>query len=237
MRALTAFTPVLLVMVTCPLVAVASAGASEEALARAAAIVEAERAVGAYVEPQLVAWMADRPVLLWLCGLIYLGAHVPVTGGALILVWLRRPAAFARLAATFIVLQLALAAAWLVWPVAPPRLLPEAVAGSSGPWGGLGESSAGVLQSPFAAFPSGHVAFAVVSCWAVWLTVRSPALRAAALTYPPLIVAITMVTGNHFWLDAAAALVWVAGAAVIVHVVAAAARTRLTVDALALDRR
>lgn len=40
-----------------------------------------------------------------------------------------------------------------------------------------------------------------------------PLVRALACLYPPLVVAVTLLTANHFWIDAAVALAVVAAAA------------------------
>lgn len=76
------------------------------------------------------------------------------------------------------------------------------------------------LQSPYAAMPSGHVAFALLAGTLVVLVARRPALRLLGALYPPLICAVTLVTANHFWLDAAGAValcVGVGGVALAVH--------------------
>ncbi len=51
--------------------------------------------------------------------------------------------------------------------------------------------------------PSGHVAFACVAAGTVFALVRSRALRAGAVLYVALVVAVIVATANHFWLDAA----------------------------------
>ena len=93
-------------------------------------------------------------------------------------------------------------------PVARARALIE-LERALGAVGGLGGGvleSGHVLQSPYAALPSGHVAFALVAgaafaCWGdrAWL-------RALGYAYPPLVVAVTVVTGNHLLVDAVAAV-------------------------------
>jgi hypothetical protein len=60
------------------------------------------------------------------------------------------------------------------------------------------------LQSPYAALPSGHVAFAVVVAGLVGSQVRS--LRLVAPAYPLLVTAIVIGTANHLWSDAVAGM-------------------------------
>jgi len=50
--------------------------------------------------------------------------------------------------------------------------------------------------------PSGHVAFACVAAGTVFALVRSRVLRAGAVLYVALVVAVIVTTANHLWLDA-----------------------------------
>ena len=93
---------------------------------------------------------------------------------------------------------------YVAWPVAPPRMAPEL--GFSDTlttvYGAGGETLAHSVQSPYAAMPSGHVAFACVAAGTVFALVRSRALRVGAVLYVALVVAVIVATANHFWLDA-----------------------------------
>jgi membrane-associated phospholipid phosphatase len=60
------------------------------------------------------------------------------------------------------------------------------------------------LYNPVSAFPSVHLAFAVVTSAAILATTESRAARAAAWTYPPAVAATVIVTGNHYVLDVVA---------------------------------
>jgi hypothetical protein len=82
-----------------------------------------------------------------------------------------------------------------------------------------------LIQSPYAALPSGHVAFAVVSAGIVCSLAPWRWVRAVVAAYPLLVTAIVLATANHFWVDA------VAGAG------AAASGLALTVIARTLRRR
>ena len=64
------------------------------------------------------------------------------------------------------------------------------------------------LYNPIAAFPSVHLAFAVVTSAAVLADKRSPTVRTVARAYPGAVALLVFATANHFVVDA------VAGAAV-----------------------
>ena len=107
-----------------------------------------------------------------------------------------------------------LVAGYLTFPTAPPRLVPEAGFRDTLTelWGADATALAHTVQSPYAAMPSGHVAFAVIVAAGLWMTSGRVALRGAALAYPVLVTVLVLATANHFWLDAiAGALAALAG--------------------------
>ncbi len=194
----------------CPLVA--AVAPSEPPLERTRVLIDAERALGLFVEPAVHAWVAERPALMTAATLFYVWVHLPATIGALVWARLERPYAFPRARDTLLVTQLVTVAGYLTVPVAPPRMVPEL--GFADPLSAGAQELAHTVQSPYAAMPSGHVAFALVAAGVVFGLVRTPAIRAAALLYPTLVVAVIIVTANHLWLDAAggiaaAALGWI----------------------------
>jgi hypothetical protein len=193
---------VLAALALCPLVALAAP--DEPPLSRTRALADAERALGLFFEPQWHAWLTARPTLLTLAGLFYVWVHVPATIGALVWARLERPHAFPLARDTFLATQLITVVGYLLWPVAPPRMLPELGFSDTltAVYGAGGETLAHSVQSPYAAMPSGHVAFATVAAGTVFALVRSRALRAGAVLYVVLVVAVIVATANHFWLDA-----------------------------------
>jgi hypothetical protein len=163
-------------------------------------------------------WAADRSWLLAVMNLLYLSMHVPATIGALVWCRLERPHGFGLARDSFLLTQAIVVAGYLIAPTAPPSMLDGFGALSAPRYGGLG-GLAHTVQSPFAAMPSGHVAFAVVAAAVVAVHARPLWIRLAAVIYPLLVTFIVIGTANHLWLDA------VAGAA------AAAAGWRLAVIA------
>ena len=114
----------------------------------------------------------------------------------------------------FLWTQVLLVVLYVLVPTAPPRLVPGAGFADtpSGLWGREVADSAHLLQSPFAAVPSGHVAFALVAGLTFGRLGDVAWLRVFGVLYPPLVVAVTVVTGNHLLLDAAASILVVAAA-------------------------
>jgi hypothetical protein len=201
----------------CPMAAQVIGDDPDAPVARAEALVEAERALGVHVEPAVHAWALERPALLAAASVVYVVAHVAVSGWALVWTWYMRRDRFGAVRDVFIHTQVMLVAIYVLVPTAPPRLIPGAgftdTLGRM--WGRELADSAHLLQSPFAAVPSGHVAFALVA-GATFARLGDMAwLRAFGWSYPPLVVALTVATANHLLLDAVAAAVVVVVAAVM----------------------
>jgi membrane-associated phospholipid phosphatase len=197
----------------CPLVAWWRPGGERVALQHADAVAGFERSLGVFVEPSLHAWAAHRPALLTVAWVLYLTLHVPVTGAALVWTRLERPAAWPRLRDLFVATQVLVMLVAVVVPTASPARLATSAGG-----GGPDTSAASLLQTPFAAMPSGHVAFALIAGATVALLTRRWWLRAAGAAYPLVIAAITLVTANHFVSDIVVATVIVLGCGLAVAV-------------------
>ena len=198
----------------CPLAALVIADDATGPVARAEALMDAERALGVYVEPAAHGWAVGHPELLTAASAFYVLAHVPVAGWALVWTWFLRRDRYRLVRDTFLWTQALLVVIYLLVPIAPPRLVPGAgyTDTLTGLWGKEFADSAHVLQSPFAAVPSGHVAFALIA-GGVFVKLGDRAwLRAFGWLYAPVVVVVTVITANHLLLDAFAAGVVVAGA-------------------------
>ena len=196
----------------CPLAAQLIGGNAAGPVARADALIDAERALGLYVEPAVHAWAVGHRELLTTASVFYVLAHVPVAGWALIWTWFLRRDRFRLVRDTFLWTQALLVVVYLLVPVAPPRLVPGAgyTDTLTGLWGKELADSAHVLQSPYAAVPSGHVAFALIVSGVFARLGDRAWLRAFGWAYAPVVVAVTVITANHLLLDAVAAAVVVA---------------------------
>ncbi len=211
----------------CPLVARTAPEDPSAALARGRALLAAERELGLWVEPTLHAWALGVPGLMDAVLAFYVWVHVPATVGALVWVWLERPAHAARARDAFLATQALVVTGYLLLPTAPPRLL--GTPGLSDPLGPEASALAATVQSPYAAFPSGHMAFAIVAGWVVARLAGPRPVRVLGALYPLLVLAVIVVSANHFWLDAAggaAAAALGLGAATLAPRAAAALRRR-----------
>lgn len=175
---------------------------NQEALGNAARLLDVESAVGVDVEALLqsaVGW----PHIFVAANTYYL-VHFPLTlAVATIAFWQRRSTVYSVLrnsliGSTAIALLLHLAV-----PMAPPRMLPGFIdAGAAfgpDPYAIAGSESA----NQFAAMPSLHVAWAVLTGYALWHLSNRRIIRGVAVVHPAITSFVVIVTGHHFVTDVA----------------------------------
>jgi membrane-associated phospholipid phosphatase len=92
---------------------------------------------------------------------------------------------------------------YLLFPTAPPRLMPElGFSDSVADFTGVGADTSGALVNPYAAVPSMHVAFALMLALPMARSARHGVVRALWLVYPALVTFVVVATANHWWFDA-----------------------------------
>lgn len=179
------------------------------ALARGRQVLHLEALLHLAMEPRLSQFVQAHHRLGQVLSLYYDWAHGTVTVGVLLAGWLVAAPGYRAARRVLVAVNLVALAVFVVLPVAPPRLLPDAgvadVVARSGTWGAW-DSSAAVAEhaDQYASLPSLHVA------WAVWVLLaavrwtRSRRLRALAGAHVALTVVVVVVTGNHYLIDVVA---------------------------------
>jgi hypothetical protein len=190
-------------------------------LANGRELADAERAIGAFAEPALHAWASGHETLMAVGGHRLPDAARPRPHRRAGLGVPRARPAFAPLRTLFVTAQGLTVAGWLLVPTAPPRLLGDPAFSDTltGLWGASASEGAAWLQSPYAAMPSGHVVFALIAGGAVLLLARPRAVRLLGGLYPVGVVGLTVITANHFWLDAVGAMAVVTAAGTVAFAV------------------
>lgn len=204
-------------------------GEVARAFANARAIVDFERALGLFFEPGLQAWASSHRWIVEAASAMYVNSHFVVTTTFLIWLYIARNEAFYFVRNMFVVAMALALVGYALLPTAPPRFMPEwgFVDTVADVFGETAQRSASALYNPFAAIPSMHVAFALMIGIPGALLVRNRLLKVVWGLYPLLVTLVVLVTGNHFWLDAAlGALV-----ALVSALVARAALARARPDA------
>jgi PAP2 superfamily len=205
------------------------------AFANAHEIVAFERGLHLFFEPDVQRFARAHEWLLDLSSWMYVNAHFVITTVALAWIYLRRNERFYFVRNMFMVAMALALLLYMVFPTAPPRLLPElgfvdSVRGLTGASADNGVGAA--LVNPYAAVPSMHVCFALMLGVPMARMVRSRWAAALWSLYPAMLTWVVIATANHWWTDAALGALTAAVAAAF----AAGLFARARPDAWAWDR-
>jgi hypothetical protein len=177
------------------------AGAAPAGLRNANTVVAISYQLGGGFARQMNAWLAVHPIPGTAAAWYYIVVQGAVTGiVGVLLIWRRVPS-FPVQRNALIVCNLIGLVTFLLYPVAPPRMLPgyHDIAASAVPiFASLFEGKA---ADEFAATPSLHVAWAIWVALAATTMIRRPALRAAVWLYPAATIVDVLATANHYLLD------------------------------------
>ncbi len=205
------------------------------AFANARELVGLERGLHLFFEPHVQAFAEAHLVLIHFASAMYINSHFVITTVGLAWIYLRRNERFYFVRNMFMVAMGLALVMYVVYPTAPPRLLPElgfndSVAHFTGvkPDSGAEE----LLVNPYAAVPSMHVCFALMLGLPMARMVRRRWAAALWRVYPALITWAVIATANHWWMDAALGAVTAAVAAAF----AAGLFARVRPEAWAWDR-
>ncbi len=188
-----------LVLVAWQAIRIPLEGDIETSLAHARTELRIERALHVDIERAFIHAL-DRPALSHVLGWFYANGHVPVLVGFLILARLAAPARYPLLRLTFALSLIPAAFVIGLYPVAPPRFLPD-LGGTPPTNAELTGSADQLAHNATAAASSQHFAFALfIALGALWLWPRSRAAWLAAL-YPVVVFGVILATANHYVLD------------------------------------
>ncbi|WP_207915121.1 phosphatase PAP2 family protein [Micromonospora sp. 15K316] len=167
-----------------------------------------ERTLALPDEATLQQGVLSHDGLVRAANMYYASVHFPATGALLLFTYLFRPALY-RWARTLLAVLTAVGfAIQALVPMAPPRLLSTTGVLDTGQLVGpraYGDPATDTLSNQYAAMPSLHVGWATVVALVLIAAGRSR-WRWLWLLHPLLTLSIVVLTGNHYWLDAVAAL-------------------------------
>lgn len=194
-------------------------GGRASALSHAQQLVSMERWLHLFIERDLQRAVLHVPHLIGVFNTGYAVLHLGVP--ALVLIWLyrRRPARFALVRNALLVTSGLALAGFIAFPTAPPRLAGLGVADTVSPaHGGMNSGLLEHFYNPYAAFPSLHIGYAVVSGMAIFAFARRRWIRTVGVVYPVFVAIEVIATGNHFVIDVFSGVVvagagWAAGSA------------------------
>ncbi|MDE3132647.1 MAG: phosphatase PAP2 family protein [Acidobacteriota bacterium] len=173
--------------------------------ADATRIIDVERALHVFVEPNVQHWVTTRAGwLLDVADWTYLNAHFALSAGALAFIYLRRNDSFYFVRNMFMVAMLIALVGYCLYPTAPPRLMPQwGFTDSIQQFTGIDaqQGTSGLLLNPYAAVPSMHVCVALMIGLPMSRLVHGGAARLLWRLYPAFIAFVVIATANHYFTD------------------------------------
>jgi membrane-associated phospholipid phosphatase len=184
-----------------------ASGGEKAALEHARDVVHAERVLGIYEEHGVQRWALDAPgFVMEVAKFTYFQCQFTITFAFVVWVYLRRHYAYTFLRNTLFATFMLALPGYVLYPTAPPRLLPSE--GFIDPLEDATLNQSGFLVelfgNPYAAMPSLHTGTAILVGATGVLVTRHLLVRVLWALYPALVVFSIVATANHFFLDAVA---------------------------------
>lgn len=182
-------------------------GRATAAFQHAREMIQLERTTHLFVEPSIQAWAMGSHLLMGFSSWLYLNAQSSITIIALVYLYVRHNGSFYFVRNMFAIAFLIALLAYILFPTAPPRFLPEwgfidSVSDFTGVHVSHASASMNALFNPYAAIPSMHVAFALMIGWPLASLSRTLPAKVLWRLYPLLITFVIVATANHFLIDA-----------------------------------
>jgi membrane-associated phospholipid phosphatase len=199
---------------------------SAAAFEHARDIVSLERSLHVFVEPSLQSWAIGSGWIEGVGSWMYLNTHFIVTTSTLAFIYLFRNEHFYFVRNMFMVAMGIALVGYLLYPTAPPRMLPQlGFADSVADFTGVSsDASVNALYNPYAAVPSMHVGFALMLAVPMIRMTRRRWAKVLWTLYAPVVAMVVVVTANHWVFDAATGALSAAVAAVVAQTVFARVR-------------
>ncbi len=170
-------------------------------------IVDFERALHIYWEPQIQAWSLRSELLKEFANGVYAYGHFPVLGAVAIVLWFRDRERFIFVRNVMFISMVFGVVFYYLAPAAPPRLMAlhghdlgftDTVFG-----GGTSVTYAqpSLFLNEYAAIPSFHFGWIALASAAIWVHTSNAAARFLAVVLTVVMTWAIVATANHFFLD------------------------------------
>ncbi len=190
-------------------------------------IISVERSIGLFVEGHVQSFAMSLSWLVDSANWMYVNSHFIITTSFLVWLYLARNEHFYFVRNMFMVAMLLALTGYLLYPTAPPRLVPgSGIEDTLSAIGHLDTDSNAVslLVNKYAAVPSMHIGFATMIAGTAIQLVRHRWLKVLWGCYPFMVLFVVISTGNHFWFDGLVGALVAAASALIASRVLAPVR-------------
>jgi PAP2 superfamily protein len=161
-------------------------------------------------ERSLNSFVADHEPLAQVMNYYYATLHFIITIGVLIWLFRVHPRIYRGARTVLFATSLIALAGFYLYPLAPPRLLPQYGYVDTlkvfHTWGSLADPKVAEHSNQFAAMPSLHIGWSVWCGVAIFLCARRWWVRLLGALYPICTMLVIVGTANHFIIDAIAGL-------------------------------
>jgi hypothetical protein len=175
------------------------------AFAHGRELISLERTLHIFVEPTIQSWAQSSGLLIDIAAWIYINAQTTILIALLLYLYIAHNRCYYFVRNMLFVGMAIGLVGYALFPTAPPRFYPE--------WGfidtigvlthGSANSTiANAFYNPYAAMPSMHVACAVMLGWTLTRLVRLRVAKVFWALWPLFITFMTVITANHFVIDA-----------------------------------
>lgn len=194
---------------------------ASEAFANARLVIDFERRLNVFSERTVQRLSMHYDGVMWLLNHYYARVHFPFTTAFVIWLFFRHRETYRWVRTWLISVTMIALVIHAAFPLAPPRMLPTHGFIDTLRLDGLHIYSVDPNQSlanQFAAMPSLHFGWALIVAIA-FIAVRRTPWSIVALAHPAVTLLAIVATANHYWIDAAVALLLVTGALLIVRAI------------------
>lgn len=169
-------------------------------------IIDFERATHTFFEPGFQAFFLRFAWLTDFANQVYMNSQFAVVIAFFFWLYMFRNDSYYFVRNMFIVSMGLALIGYSLYPTAPPRLYPElGFVDTINDYSSVNHDSAlaKAFINPYAAVPSMHCAFALMVGLSAAKLSRHWYTRALWTMWPALVIWVVIVTGNHYWIDAA----------------------------------
>jgi membrane-associated phospholipid phosphatase len=176
------------------------------AFAHGQQVIDFEKATHTFFEPGFQAFVVRFSWLIDFANQVYMNSQFAVVITFFFWLYMFRNDSYYFVRNMFMVSMGLALIGYSLYPTAPPRLYPEfGFVDTINDYSSVNHDSAlaKLFINPYAAVPSMHCAFALMVGLTAAKLSRRWYTRALFAMWPVLVICVVVVTGNHYWLDAA----------------------------------
>jgi len=180
----------------------------EEAVQRGVDVINLEKSLGIFWEVELQSWVLPYDWLLTFLNGFYLYGHLPIIGVLALWMYFWHRPQYLVMRNAFLISGAIGLVIFVNFPTAPPRLL-EANGVDFGfvdtilqEYKTSRPDTPAFFVNEYAALPSLHIGWNLLTSIALWMSTRNVLMRAFAVLMPLTMFAVIVLTANHYIVDA-----------------------------------